>query len=185
MPETLRSHTDVGGNPDCRRGQSSRTSHTPTRTPVPTNRVTPSPTKKSTPTPTKTPTATPTPKPQEFAYATDSQGVNFSAYRINLTTGALAQLSGSPFRDLNDDPVQAVASANGKFLFVADAFLPDVEAYTINAINGAITSVPGSPFPCDPPASFASCSNVSLALDHTGKFFTRRIISIGTSSLTS
>ncbi len=145
-------------------------SHTPTRTPVPTNKATPSPTKKSTPTPTKTPTATPTPKPQEFAYATNSQGVDFSAYRINLTTGALAQLSGSPFRDLNDDPVQALASANGKFLFVADANLEDVEAYTINAINGAITSVPGSPFPCAPPASFVACINVSLALDRTGKF---------------
>jgi 6-phosphogluconolactonase (cycloisomerase 2 family) len=99
-----------------------------------------------------------------------SQGATISVYAINSTTGALAEVSGSPFAGdgLNFDD-NMVTDPTGRFLYVAVG--PSVSngapgillAYSVNLTTGALTPVPGSPFKVGQYAG-------GLAMDPTGKF---------------
>jgi 6-phosphogluconolactonase len=88
-------------------------------------------------------------------------------YSVDVTTGALTALVGSPF---SGHPFNcgAFAHQTGKFLFVMDSGTgsgAQVSVYAINSTTGALTEVSGSPF-------FASGAlyTGAFATDPTGKF---------------
>ncbi|MGB8965284.1 MAG: beta-propeller fold lactonase family protein [Candidatus Cybelea sp.] len=104
----------------------------------------------------------------EFAYVTNLSSNNVSAYAINASTGALTQLTGSPFA-AGYQPTSVAVDANGKFLYVANNgsvsghYSGNVSAYAINAHTGVLTPIKGSPFP-------AGDGPTGVATDPTGKF---------------
>lgn len=70
---------------------------------------------------------------------------NISAYSINARTGALAQLSGSPYSGM-PCPITMTITPNGAYLYGTNiAHYDSVSAYSI-AGNGALTAISGSPF---------------------------------------
>lgn len=82
----------------------------------------------------------------KFVYAANSTPAGISAYTVDPSTGALDQITGSPFSapasptgltGLGIDPT-------GKFLYAGSA--SGAVAYTIDATSGALSLVPGSPF---------------------------------------
>lgn len=75
-----------------------------------------------------------------FLYAANLNSANISAYRVNQTTGALTELTGSPFAT-GGDPNYITVHPNGRELFTADAANTtgnDVSRFTINA-DGTLT----------------------------------------------
>lgn len=67
-----------------------------------------------------------------------------SAWTINRSTGALTQVSGSPFA--TDDYAMALnINTAGTFLY-STSFNYDIRAWAINASTGALSAVSGSPF---------------------------------------
>jgi 6-phosphogluconolactonase len=78
----------------------------------------------------------------KYLYATNygiSYSNNISAYRINLGTGALTTIEGSPFTG-RGNPMGVTADPSGKYLYVAN-YDNTVSAYSINLSTGALTSI--------------------------------------------
>ncbi|MHB8356830.1 MAG: beta-propeller fold lactonase family protein [Vulcanimicrobiaceae bacterium] len=97
-----------------------------------------------------------------FAYDTNNNSGNVSAYTINATTGALTAVTGSPFAaGAYSDGVAVYPT--GKFAYVTNNSDNNVSAYTINVATGALTPVAGSPFA-------AGSGPNGVAVDPTGKF---------------
>jgi len=92
-----------------------------------------------------------------------------SAFTINVTTGALTPVSGSPFA-VGKSPYSVAVDPSGKFVYVAnddryaEGLRPGtVSAFTIIAATGALTPVSGSPFDVgDGPTS--------VTVDPSGRF---------------
>ncbi len=84
--------------------------------------------------------------PGVFAYVTNQgngvPGGSVSGYSLS-PDGTLVPLAGSPFTS-GPHPFHMVADAQGRYLYVADANLPEIYTYAINALTGALTQV-GSP----------------------------------------
>jgi 6-phosphogluconolactonase len=87
---------------------------------------------------------------------------NVSAYAINTSSGALTQVSGSPFAT-GSGPYWIAVDPTGKFAYVADYDSNDVSAYAINTSSGALKPVKGSPFK-------AGSEPQGVAIDPGGKF---------------
>ena len=85
-----------------------------------------------------------------------------SAFSIDSTTGALTQITGSPFATGND-PQGLACDPAGKFLFTANIQDDTVSAFTIDPTSGALTAVSGSPFP-------TSAAPLAAAVDPAGQF---------------
>jgi len=91
---------------------------------------------------------------------------SISAYSINGTTGALTEISGSPFA-AGKTPVAITVNPAGTFAYVANQFTGyeghngTISAYRINATTGALTEIPGSPFT-------AGIEPTSIAVDTAG-----------------
>ena len=66
-------------------------------------------------------------------------------YRIDASSGALAQVHGSPFA-AGKNPNSIAVHPAGSFAYVANSISSNVSAYSINASTGALTPVLGSPF---------------------------------------
>ncbi|MGC2405347.1 MAG: beta-propeller fold lactonase family protein, partial [Candidatus Cybelea sp.] len=83
----------------------------------------------------------------KFAYVSNHDSDNVSAYTINAGSGALTPVTGSPFAagsylwDVAIDPTD-------KFVYVTNdgTSSNNVSAYTVDATSGALTPVVGSPF---------------------------------------
>jgi 6-phosphogluconolactonase len=103
--------------------------------------------------------ADPTPK---FAYVANEFDFDVEAYTINSSTGALAEVAGSPFAAGNE-PVSVTVDPSGRFAYAANEFGNNVSAYTINSSTGALSAVAGSPFA-------AEQNPVSVAVDPSGRF---------------
>jgi 6-phosphogluconolactonase (cycloisomerase 2 family) len=77
----------------------------------------------------------------KFLYVANENSRDTSIYTIDTASGALTQITGSPFAGMcgcmSADPT-------GKFLYVGIAW--DVAAYTIDPSSGAPTQINGSPF---------------------------------------
>ncbi|MGA8099737.1 MAG: beta-propeller fold lactonase family protein, partial [Candidatus Cybelea sp.] len=97
-----------------------------------------------------------------FAYVTNGASGNVSACAINVKTGALTQVKGSPFA-AGDDPSGVAITPAGEFVYVADFISNNVSAYAVNPHNGALQQLIGSPFA-------AGTCPVAVAIDPTGKF---------------
>src|SRR5437870_8121278 len=74
-----------------------------------------------------------------------------SAFSINATTGALTQISGSPFPTAGSSPGPSSMASDpaGKFLYVSLGGTANannqVAAFTVNSSTGALTPIAGSP----------------------------------------
>jgi 6-phosphogluconolactonase (cycloisomerase 2 family) len=92
----------------------------------------------------------------DFLYIPNYQDGTISAFSVDQTTGALTEVTGSPFADGDVYPAASAVSPNGKFLFVAN-FSTDnagsISVFSINATTGALTAVTGSPFTGSGPAN--------------------------------
>jgi len=78
-------------------------------------------------------------------YVANSGSNNVSAYAIDSSTGALGQVTGSPFPTGGVGPSAVAVDADTSFAYVTEAGSHDVAAFTI-ASNGALAPVKGSPF---------------------------------------
>ena len=100
----------------------------------------------------------------KFAYVANTGG-GVSAYTLDDTTGALAELAGSPF-DAALPALHVTSDPAGKFLFVVNGDglgtpANTVTAYTINATTGDLTAV----------GTYATGTNPwASAVDPSGKF---------------
>jgi 6-phosphogluconolactonase len=90
---------------------------------------------------------------QPVAMATNPQGSllyvanqgsnNVSAFVVDVTSGALGAIGGSPFPTGGQGP--SFLAASGAFLYVTDQTSNDVAAFSIGS-NGGLTAITGSPF---------------------------------------
>jgi 6-phosphogluconolactonase len=78
-------------------------------------------------------------------FAANSGSNNVSAYAIDSSTGALGQVTGSPFPTGGVGPSAVAVDADTSFAYVTEAGSHDVAAFNI-ASNGALQPVKGSPF---------------------------------------
>jgi 6-phosphogluconolactonase (cycloisomerase 2 family) len=114
--------------------------------------------------------------PSQFVYAAGEGSPNISAFQLNMTTGALTVVPGSPFNGRSNPHALAV-DPGGKFLFVANQTANNISVFAINPTSGALTEVPNSPF-----ASGSGSSPNVLTVDATGKFL---FVANNTSTLNS
>jgi 6-phosphogluconolactonase (cycloisomerase 2 family) len=76
----------------------------------------------------------------EFAYVANASSSNISAYSINAKSGALKQISGSPFGAGSGATAVAI-NPSGKFAYVANSGTTTISAFTVDATSGALTAV--------------------------------------------
>jgi DNA-binding beta-propeller fold protein YncE len=81
----------------------------------------------------------------ECVSSNDCSSGTVSAYTIDSTTGALTQLSNSPFA-AGAVPFSVAVDPSGKFAYVANSHSNNVSAYTINSTTGALSQLSTSPF---------------------------------------
>jgi 6-phosphogluconolactonase (cycloisomerase 2 family) len=87
-----------------------------------------------------------------------------AAYLINHGSGALSNISGSPFSTGMPGADSAVLDPQGRFLFVGDQVSGGVSAFQIDSATGLLTPSPGSPL-INP-----AFGPVEMAVDGTGNF---------------
>ena len=80
-----------------------------------------------------------------FLYSANNGDGTISAYTINLSTGALTVMGGSPYA-AGTQPYELKVDPSGKFLYAVNENAGRVSAFSINSANGSLTAVPGSPF---------------------------------------
>jgi hypothetical protein len=97
----------------------------------------------------------------KFAYVANGLDDNVSAYTIDSTTGALTQLSNSPFA-AGGGPTSVAVDPSGKFAYVTNHLVDNVSAYTIDRTTGALTLVGFFLAEAHQP--------VSVAVDPSGRF---------------
>jgi len=85
-----------------------------------------------------------------------------SAFSINPNTGALTQITGSPF-PAGNDPQGIATDPSGKFLYTANSQDNTVSAFTIDGSSGTLTPVSGSPYA-------TKAGPEALAIDPGGQF---------------
>jgi 6-phosphogluconolactonase (cycloisomerase 2 family) len=68
-----------------------------------------------------------------------------AAFLISHSTGALSNISGSPFSTGTSGADSAAMDPKGRFLFVGDQVSGSVASFQINSSSGALTPAPGSP----------------------------------------
>ena len=84
--------------------------------------------------------------------ATNSVDGSISVFQMNATTGALTQVTGSPFTTTGSNPFQPAVDRSCKFLYVTNnapargSVANYVLAFAIDPLSGSVTAVPGSPF---------------------------------------
>ncbi len=104
-----------------------------------------------------------TAKPQ-FVYIIGEGSSNIYGFQLNITTGTLSPVPGSPFNE-RSNPFNMAVDPAGKFLFVANQEANNISVFAINQVTGALSEVPNSPF-----ASVSGESPYFLAVDPTSKF---------------
>jgi 6-phosphogluconolactonase len=99
----------------------------------------------------------------QFAYVTDYFG-GVSGYTIDLATGALSPISGSPFPSGAGPSYSVALDPKGRFAYVTDtAAAGSIYGYTVNPSTGELNAITGSPFP-------AGINPYSMAVDPKGEF---------------
>lgn len=100
-----------------------------------------------------------TTNPPRFAYVVNRGSNNISAYTLDVTTGALALIAGSPFA-AGKLPVAIAVDPTGKYAYVVNKGDSTISAYLIDRSSGALTAVGGSPFA-------AGTAPTAVAIDST------------------
>jgi len=84
--------------------------------------------------------------------ATNSVDGSISVFQMNATTGALTQVTGSPFTTTGSNPFQLAVDRSCKYLYVTNnnpgkgSAANYVLSFAIDPLSGSVTAVPGSPF---------------------------------------
>jgi 6-phosphogluconolactonase len=78
-------------------------------------------------------------------YVANNGSNNVSAYAIDSSTGALGQVTGSPFATGGVGPSAVAVDADTSFVYVTEQGSHDIAAFNIGS-NGALQPVKGSPF---------------------------------------
>jgi 6-phosphogluconolactonase (cycloisomerase 2 family) len=86
------------------------------------------------------------------------------AFLISHSTGALSNISGSPFSTGTTGGDSAIVDPKGRFLFVGNSVSQTISVFQINSTTGALTPTPGSPF------FDITTSPIDLTVDGTGNF---------------
>jgi 6-phosphogluconolactonase (cycloisomerase 2 family) len=107
----------------------------------------------------------------KFVIVANQGTSNVSVFSLDATTGALTEVSGSPFASGQqpgpvaiDPPTLAGPAPGGKFVFVGNTGGNSLSAYTIDSA-GSLTPVSGTPIPLG-----ANAQPSSIAVDPAGKF---------------
>jgi 6-phosphogluconolactonase (cycloisomerase 2 family) len=79
-----------------------------------------------------------------FAYVTNGEG-SISGYVVNSVTGALTEVTGSPFLALTD-PRSFVVDPQKRFAYVANYGSNNLYSYTVDSITGALSGIARGPF---------------------------------------
>src|SRR5215510_11711277 len=82
---------------------------------------------------------------QQFVYVAGPTANAVAALNLNVGTGALTQVPGSPFA-AGVAPLAVAVDRAGRYVYVANSGSNSVSAYAINAFNGALSPIFGSPF---------------------------------------
>jgi 6-phosphogluconolactonase (cycloisomerase 2 family) len=94
-------------------------------------------------------------------YVSNYSSNDISAYAINASSGALTELSGSPF-PVGVAPTSLETDPSGRFLYVANYGGASVSVLQLDS-TGELSDVAGSPFA-------AGVGPISIAIDATGAF---------------
>jgi len=78
-------------------------------------------------------------------YTANFSTASISEFSIDASTGALTELSGSPFGETYTSPVALLVDSSGKYLYVANQGSANLAAYSIGS-SGGLTLLSGSPF---------------------------------------
>ena len=91
---------------------------------------------------------------------------NVSAFSIDQTTGALTQLTGSPFTaSVGNNPAELAVDPRGQYLYaVTSGSSFSVWCFTINSATGQLLTASGSPFS-------VTAGNLFALIDPSGHFF--------------
>jgi 6-phosphogluconolactonase (cycloisomerase 2 family) len=99
------------------------------------------------------PTALVTDPAGKFLYVADG---NVDAFSIDLNTGALTPIAGSPYQPLSPSgcptcgritlAFNLAIDPSGSHLYTADSFAGSIDAFNIDPSTGALTHMPGAPF---------------------------------------
>ena len=83
-----------------------------------------------------------------FFYITDFNTNQISIFKINGSSGALTQISGSPVsvHGTNPNPMGVSLDPSGNFFYAANSNTNTISTYTLNLSSGLLSEVSGSPF---------------------------------------
>jgi len=96
-----------------------------------------------------------------YVYAANDTAASISAYSLNIQTGGLTAVSGSPFAAGGTSPRGMAFDPDGKYLFVALNGSSQIANFTINKLTGQLTAN----------GALGAGGNVAfLAVDSTGKY---------------
>ncbi|MEO7207813.1 MAG: beta-propeller fold lactonase family protein [Steroidobacteraceae bacterium] len=85
-----------------------------------------------------------TTNPPRFAYVANRGSNNVSAYTVDPNSGALTEVSGSPFAT-GLSATSVAIDPSSSFVYGANGGSGSISAYVITAASGALTALTGSP----------------------------------------
>jgi len=97
-----------------------------------------------------------------FLYAINSASNTVGVYSISGSSGALAEISTSPFPTAGFTPVRGAITPSGKFLYIANSNSASLTGYAIDS-SGGLTAI------TNPPTLVGNGPNW-IAIDPSGKF---------------
>ena len=122
----------------------------------------------------------------KFAYAANENSNDISGYTVDNSTGALMELTTSPFPGPSG-PREAVVEPMGKYLYVANGGTNGVSGFAINSTTGALSPIGGSPFAGgSSPRGITvdCCGRFVYTADRGGNSVSGYVINAGTGALT-
>jgi len=109
--------------------------------------------------------------PSIFLFSLEGKGTpagTIHVYGVNSSTGAIAEIAGSPF-NAGLIPEQLVVDPTRRFVYVTNEQSEDITGFSVDASTGALTELPGSPYSIGTPPN--TSAPVTSAVDPTGRFF--------------
>ena len=100
-----------------------------------------------------------------YLFSLEDSGVDHGplhVFSVNSSSGALSEVSGSPF-SVGLSPCCIAVDPTGRFVYVANSNSNDINAYSVSASTGTLTPLPGSPY-------LTGADPVTMAIDPTGRF---------------
>lgn len=100
-----------------------------------------------------------------YLFLLEGKGVptgTIHAFSIDTSTGALSEISGSPF-SAGLGPQQMVVDPTNRFLYVMNQNSKDITGFSIDPATGSLALLPGAPF-------FIGADPVTMGIDPTGRF---------------